>query len=68
MHLHSATWNCQRCGSRGKGLNAQGIAAQHEKRTGHVVEVTCVYRSGETRQTKPQGLVLPLDNPERPQR
>ena len=60
MRLEHAKWQCLRCGSKGKGQNAQGVAAQHEKRTGHSVEVNLTYRSGNVPKSKPSGPMLPL--------
>lgn len=68
MKLHSAKGECQRCSQRWDARNAQGLAAQHESRTGHPVQVTLVYRSDGRPKTPATGMTLPLDNPERSRR
>ena len=45
-HLVRARAQCLRCHHRWESLNAQGLAAQHEQKTGHLVEITLTYRSG----------------------
>lgn len=68
MKLHSAKGECQRCSQSWNAHNAQGLAAQHETKTGHPVQVTLIYRSDGRPKTSAIGMVLPLDNPERPRR
>lgn len=40
-----------------------GLAAQHERRTGHVVEVTMVYRTDQQPAARTAVLGLPFDRP-----
>lgn len=68
VKLHSAKGECQRCSQRWAALNAQGLAAQHETKTGHPVQVTLVYRSDGRPKTAAVGMTLQFDNPERPRR
>lgn len=66
MHLHSARATCLRCTWTATANNAQGLAAQHENRTNHPIEVVLTYRSGDTRTTRRRASdpALPFDKGE----
>lgn len=63
MRLHHAKGRCQRCSQSWEANNAMGLAAQHERKTGHVVEVTMVYRTDNQPLARTAVLGLPFDRP-----
>lgn len=61
MKLISARGECQRCSDKWTAKNAQALAAQHESRTGHAVEVTLIYRSDHQRTKRQSDAGLPFE-------